>query len=257
LVVSGFSALSGPAVSDRRSSSLAAPPRPQYHGADQQQDPSMTDFAYARRTMVDNQLRTSGITDRRLLAAMGEVPREVFVPAARRELAYIDGSQPLNATRRLGAPAPFAKLVQLAAIEHTDRVLDLGCGTGYSAAVLARLAADVVAVDDDPSLTAEARKALHAVGAGNVAVVDGDLATAGKSKGPYDVIVLEGVVAEVPETLFAQLEPEGRLVALIGAAGEVPVAHLFAKSGKGIAARADFDARLPPLQKIEDDSFVF
>jgi protein-L-isoaspartate(D-aspartate) O-methyltransferase len=217
----------------------------------------MTDFANARRLMVDNQLRTSGITDRRLLTAMGEVPRELFVPAVRRELAYIDGSQPLNATRRLGPPAPFAKLVQLAAIEHSDHVLDVGCGTGYSSAVLARLAADVVAVDHDASLAAEARKTLAGVDAGNVSVIEGALATAGRNKGPYDVIVLEGVVAEVPDALFAQLKPEGRLVTLIAGAGEVPVAHLFAKSGKGIAARADFDARLPPLQKAEDDTFVF
>src|SRR3569833_2277420 len=86
----------------------------------------MTDYAQARKTMVDNQLRTSGITDRRLLTAMGEVPREAFVPASRRELAYIDEAQPLNGTRRLGPPAPFAKLIQLASIEQTDRVLDLG-----------------------------------------------------------------------------------------------------------------------------------
>ena len=217
----------------------------------------MTDFAHARRVMVDNQLRTGGITDRRLLGAMGEVPRELFLPLARRELAYIDGAQPLNATRRLGSPAPFAKLVQLAAIEHTDRVLDLGCGTGYSAAVLAQLAAEVVAIDDDASLATEARRALAAMGAGNVTIVEGALDTAGRNKGPYDVIVVEGVVAEVPEGLFAQLKPEGRLAALIGAAGQVPVAHLFAKSGKGIAARADFDARLPPLRPAEDKGFVF
>src|SRR3569833_3573996 len=98
----------------------------------------MIDFAQARKTMVDNQLRTSGSTDRRLLAAMGEVPREAFVPAARRGLAYIDEAQPLGGRRRLGPPAPFAKLIQLAAVEHTDRVLDVGCGSGYSRAVLAR-----------------------------------------------------------------------------------------------------------------------
>lgn len=217
----------------------------------------MTDFAQARRIMVDNQLRTSGITDRRLLAAMGEVPRELFVPPARRELAYIDGAQPLNRTRWLGAPAPFAKLVQLAAIEHTDRVLDFGCGNGYSSAVLARLAAEVVAVDDDPSLLAEAREALRKIGGGNVTVAEGSVSTAGKAKGPFDVIVLEGVVPEVADALFAQLAVDGRLVALIGAAGQVPVAHLFAKSGKGIAARPDFDARLPPLHKVADDGFVF
>ena len=217
----------------------------------------MADYAHARKTMVDNQLRTSGITDRRLLAAMGEVPRELFVPPSRRELAYIDETHQLNATRKLGAPAPFSKLVQLAAIEHTDRVLDVGCGTGYSTAVLARLAGFVVAVEDDPGLAGVARKVLAQIGAGSVSVVEGTLGSAAKGKGPFDVVVIEGVVAEVPEELFAQLKPEGRLVALIAAPGKVPVAHLFAKSGKGIAARADFDARLPPLLKAADDRFVF
>jgi len=217
----------------------------------------MIDFAQARKTMVDNQLRTSGITDRRLLAAMGEVPREAFVPAVRRELAYIDEAQPLGGRRRLGPPAPFAKLIQLAAVEHTDRVLDVGCGTGYSSAVLARLAAEVVAVEEDAALADAARATLASIGASNVTVLSGNLTSAAKGKGPFDVIVLEGTVPEVPDGLLAQLKPEGRLVALIAAVGRVPVAHLFAKSGKGIASRADFDARLPPLVQPQDDRFVF
>ena len=213
----------------------------------------MTDFAHARKTMVDNQLRTSAITDRRLLVAMGEVPREKFVPAVRRELAYIDEAQPLNATRKLGAPAPFARLVQLAGIEHTDRVLDVGCATGYSAAVVGHLAAEVVAVEDDAGLAATARKTLAEVGASNVSVVAG----AGSAPGQFDVIVVEGTVPAVPPGLLDQLKAEGRLVASIGAPGKVPVAHLFAKSGKDVASRADFDSRLPPLTKVKDDSFVF
>ena len=217
----------------------------------------MTDYAQARKTMVDNQLRTSGITDRRLLTAMGEVPREAFVPASRRELAYIDEAQPLNGTRRLGPPAPFAKLIQLASSEHTDRGLDLGCGTGYSSAVLAQLAAEVVAVDEDQALADQARKILADIGAPNVAVVSGSLTGAAKGKGPFDVIVVEGTVPELPDGLLAQVKPEGRLVALIAPAGRVPVAHLFAKSGKGIASRADFDARLPPLVRAPDDKIVF
>ena len=217
----------------------------------------MTDFAYARKTMVDNQLRTGAITDRRLLTAMGEVPREKFVPATRQALAYIDEAQPISATRKLGPPAPFARLVQLASVEHTDRVLDLGCGTGYSAAVLGQLSAEVVAVEDDAALAASARKVLADLGAGNVSVVEGALDRAGAAQGPYDVIVVEGTVPEVPVGLFDQLKPEGRLVASIGAPGKVSVAHLFAKSGKGIAARADFDARMPPLMQVKDDSFVF
>ena len=217
----------------------------------------MTDFAHARRTMVDNQLRTGGITDRRLLNAMGEVPRELFVPAARRELAYIDEAQPLGQGRRLGAPAPFAKLVQLAAIEGTDHVLDLGCGSGYSAAVLSRLAASVVAVEDNAALAAEARLTLKAVGAGNVTLLEGPLAGAGGAHGSYDVIVVEGVVNTVDEAILAQLKPEGRLVALLAAPGQVPVAHLFAKSGQGVAASASFDARLPRLAPAPDPGFVF
>jgi protein-L-isoaspartate(D-aspartate) O-methyltransferase len=215
----------------------------------------MTDYARARKLMVDNQLRTAGITDRRLLAAMGEVARELFVPEARRGLAYIDEAIPLGAGRKLGAPAPFAKLIQLAEVDGTDHVLDLGCGPGYSAAVLAQLAGSVVAVETDPVLAASARDALK--GLTNVEVAEGALETAGKDKGPYDVIVIEGVVDVVPDALFAQLKPEGRLVALIGSAGRPAVAHLFARSGKGIAARAAFDARLPPLAAARDERFVF
>ena len=135
----------------------------------------MIDYARARRLMVDNQLRTGGITDRRVLSAMGEVPREQFVPPARQPLAYIDEAHPVGSSRKLGPPVPFARLIQLAAIEHSDHVLDLGCGPGYSAAVIARLAAQVVAVEDDPALASAARKTLTAIGADNVAVVEGSI----------------------------------------------------------------------------------
>jgi protein-L-isoaspartate(D-aspartate) O-methyltransferase len=215
----------------------------------------MTDYARARTIMVDNQLRTSGITDRRLLTAMGEVPRELFVPEVRRPLAYIDQPIALDTSRKLGAPAPFAKLVQLAEIGGTDHVLDLGCASGYSAAVLARLAGSVVAVDTDAGLLATARNALREQS--NVIVLEGPFETAGKAKGPYDVIVVEGVVSAVPEALFGQLKADGRLVALIAIAGRPAVAHLFARSGKGIAASRAFDAALPPLPAAREDRFVF
>lgn len=217
----------------------------------------MTDYARARKLMVDNQLRTGGITDRRVLVAMGEVPREQFVPPARQSLAYIDEAHPLGATRKLGPPVPFAKLIQLASIEHSNHVLDLGCATGYSAAVIARLAAKVVAVEEDPALASAARKNLVAVGASNASLVEGAIASGGGEQGPFDVIVVEGTLTEVPQALLDLLKIEGRLVAYIGAPGKVPVAHLFAKSGKGIAARADFDGRLPPLRKPPSDAFVF
>ncbi|HWA18983.1 MAG TPA: protein-L-isoaspartate O-methyltransferase [Devosia sp.] len=220
----------------------------------------MIDYAHARKTMVDNQLRTSSVTDRRVLAAMGEVPRELFVPAARRLLAYIDEAHPLEGApgRYLGAPAPFARLVQLAEIDHTDDVLDVGCGNGYSAAVLSRLAARVVAVEPDSNLAAKARATLKDLGAANVEVIEGALADGAPAKGPYDVIVIEGGISAVPEALFGQLKPEGVLVALVAEGGRPPVAHVFAQSGRGIAARAEFDGKLPPLATAPPtDEFVF
>jgi protein-L-isoaspartate(D-aspartate) O-methyltransferase len=217
----------------------------------------MTDFARARKTMVDNQIRTSGITDRRLLAALGAVPREEFVPDTKRPLAYLDEAIALSGQRWLAAPAQFARLVQLAAINGGEHVLDLGCGSGYSSAVLARLAGSVVAIEEEAALAAEAREILSRLDASNATVIEGPLQTAGKAQGPYDVIVLEGAVSEVPEAFFAQLKPEGRLVAAVGAPGKVPVANLFARSGKGIAASASFDVRMPRLVDAPRDEFVF
>ena len=217
----------------------------------------MIDFERARRVMVDNQLRTSGITDHRLLVAMGEVPRERFISGPRHTLAYIDEAQPIGATRKMAAPAAFARLVQLAEIEHTNRVLDLGCGTGYSAAVLARLAAEVTAVEDEPELAARAGTILNELGVRNATVVAGPLATAGASGAPYDVVVIEGVLESVPDEFLALLRPEGRLVAATAERGRPPVAHLFVNSGKGVAASAAFDANLPPLVPPADPGFVF
>lgn len=220
---------------------------------------NMVDFERARKAMVDNQLRTSNITDRRLLAVMGKVPRERFVPADRKSLAYIDEAHPLQAerTRRaLSAPAPFAKLVQLAGIQHTDKVLDLGCGTGYSTAVLVALAAEVVGIDDQADLVAQAEANLRALGIENATIVEGSLETGVPAHGPFDAIVVEGVIEAVPEALFGQLAEAGRLVALIRR-GATSVANVFVKSGKDVAGRPEFNANLPPLAEPGADEFVF
>ena len=220
----------------------------------------MTDFARARQAMVDSQLRTGNVTDRRLLAAMGQIPRERFVPAERQALAYIDDAhllEPGRSRRSLAAPAPFAKLVQLVDVQPGDRVLDLGCGTGYSTAVLAALADQVVGVEDHPELAAAARENLQALGVGNAKIVEAPLDLASAPAGPFDAIVVEGTIDAAPEALFDRLADGGRLVVLIRR-GATAVAHLFVKTGTAVAARADFDATLPPLADHEaGEQFVF
>lgn len=219
----------------------------------------MVDFERARKAMVDNQLRTSAITDRKLLAVMGRIPRERFVPKDRESLAYIDEPHPLQpgrSRRALPAPAPFAKLVQLADIRETDRVLDLGCGSGYSTAVLAALADHVVAVDDQPDLVSLTRDNIEALGVKNATVAAASLDAGAPDLGPFDVIVVEGVLESVPEALCRQLADHGRLVALIKR-GATSVANLFVRSGDEVAGRPVFNANLPPLADPPDDRFVF
>ncbi|HEY0853455.1 MAG TPA: protein-L-isoaspartate O-methyltransferase [Devosia sp.] len=217
----------------------------------------MVDFERARQVMVDNQLRTSNVTDRRLLAAMGSIARENFVPASRQGLAYIDEAHDLGHGRAMPAPAPFAKLVQLAEIQPTDAVLDLGAGLGYSTAVLAQLAHEVVGVESDETLAAEARKALAAAGVSNAEIVVSAFDDAQPHARGFDVIVLEGTVDEIPHGLFKLLRDGGRLVAMIRR-GPTAVANVFVKTGATVNSRAEFNTSLPPLTAAKKaDEFVF
>jgi protein-L-isoaspartate(D-aspartate) O-methyltransferase len=177
----------------------------------------MADYAQARRVMVDRQVRTADVTDLRIISALLEVPREVFVPAARRAIAYLDLDVPVNVHGRvLLKPMVFAKLLQAAGIGETDRVLDVGCATGYSAAVLAKLAGEVVALEEDAALARGAGETLAQAGATNLSVVSGALAAGWAERAPYDVIVLEGAADVVPDSLLSQLKDGGRLVAVVG-----------------------------------------
>jgi len=215
----------------------------------------MADFATARLKMVDNQLRTSGVTDHRILAATGAVRREAFLPADRAALAYADVSHPLGSGRYLGAPAPFAKLLQLAEIAATDRVLDVGAGTGYSTAVLAQLGATVTGLEMDAGLAETARANLEDVG--NADIVVGSFDGAGLPHEHFDVIILEGAVTAEPTPLFHLLREGGRLVALIAGGGPA-VAHVFVRSGGEVAGRSEFNTSLPPLAEAPRiEAFVF
>jgi protein-L-isoaspartate(D-aspartate) O-methyltransferase len=186
----------------------------------------MIDFELARATMVDSQLRTDKVTDRRILSAFATLPRERFVPEGKRQLAYSDASLEVW-TSIDGAPARFllppvvlARLIQLAAVEEKDALLDVGCATGYSTAVLARLARSVTAVEAEPELVAAAREALQELGVDNATVIEGAMTRGAPEAGPFDVILLNGSVAEMPDTLLAQLKEGGRLCAIVAAGRE-------------------------------------
>ncbi len=199
----------------------------------------MTDFAAARRHMVDGQIRTADVTDLRIIAAMLEVPRERFMPPASVSLAYLDLDAPVSATRRLLKPMVLAKLIQAVQIGATDRVLDAGCATGYTAAVLARIAERVVALEPDPGLAKAATDALSALP--NVDVVSARLTDGWPQGAPYDVVILDGATEIVPQTLCRQLKDGGRLVCVLGA-GPGSKAMIYRRSGTEVGGRAIFDA---------------
>lgn len=223
----------------------------------------MTDWDTARANMVESQIRPSAVTDRRLIAALMAVPRERFIPAARRALAYCDadvdvsGEDAPHPRRHLIAPMPFARMVQLADIGEGDHVLDIGCTSGYSCAVIAALAGSVVALEENAELATRAQELLADIGIDNVAVIHGPLQAGYDSQGPYDAIILEGSVDEVPEPLFDQIAHGGRLIAVMPAAS-MGRAYRFVKSGSTVSSSAEFDARLSPLPGFERAaSFVF
>ena len=202
----------------------------------------MTDFAAARRHMVDGQVRTADVTDLRLISAMLEVPRERFVPPAATGLAYIDLDVPLESDktpRCLLKPMVLAKLIQALDLAATDKVLDVGCATGYAAAVLARIAGRVIALEQDKSLAEAASAALAAQP--NVSVMTGTLTEGCPQEAPFDAIVLEGATEMVPLTLCRQLKDGGRLVCVLGS-GPAAKAMLYRRSGEDVGGRAIFDA---------------
>ena len=206
----------------------------------------MIDYAAAREAMVDRQVRPSDVTRYPIIAAMLAVPREEFLPAALRPVAYLGEHVPLAPGRVLFDPRVFAKLLDALAVGPKDLVLDLGCGLGYSTAVLAQMAEAVVALESDPVMATEAEVLLGAHAVDNAVVHAGPLADGVAEHGPFDAILVEGAIEVLPQAIADQLKPGGRIAAIFadGAGGQ---ARLGLRTERDIAWRWIFDATAPVL----------
>ena len=208
------------------------------------------DFTAARTALIDSQVRPNDVTDRRLIGAMAAVPREIFVPAGRRAAAYADVAVETGAGRWLITARDFSKLVNIAGVRPEDRVLDIAPGTGYSTSVLTKMAASVVALEQDDAALRTLNDGLAAAGVTGVETIAGSLKAGAPGKGPFDVIFVNGAVEDVPAAWLSQLAEGGRLaVAVIE--GGVCRARIYTASGGKTAWRTPFDAPIPALPGFE------
>lgn len=206
----------------------------------------MTDFSTRRVMMVDTQVRPSDVTKFPIIEAMLTVPRESYVPAAKREAAYIGENVDIAPHRVVLEPRTLAKMLDALDVQPTETVLDLGCGLGYSTAVIARLADAVIAVEEDEALAAEAQRTLSSDGVDNAAVIVGSLAAGNSKNAPYDVITIQGGVETVPEALLSQLREGGRIGAIF-MEGALGVARVGYKIDGVVTWRFAFNAAAPVL----------
>lgn len=218
----------------------------------------MTEFAAARLNMVESQIRTNKVTDQRVIAAFEAVPRELFVGEAKRGIAYIDEDLEVASGRYLMEPMVLARLLQAAAPAPSDIALDIGCASGYSTAVLAHLAETVVGVESDRELREEANRTLNALDVDNAVVVEGTLDAGYQKQAPYNVIVFQGAVSEVPEGVKRQLSDGGRLVAVVCDEAGIGRATVVQRTGESFSSRILFDAATPLLPGFAREAgFVF
>jgi protein-L-isoaspartate(D-aspartate) O-methyltransferase len=206
----------------------------------------MTDFANRRNLMVDTQIRPADVTKFPILEAMMTIPREVYVPAAMREAAYLGENVTIGPQRVLLDPRTTAKLLDTLNIQPDELVLDVGCGLGYSTAVIARLSEAVVAVEEDADLAAQAQRNLSDEGVDNAAVITAPLAAGSAKHGPFDVITIQGGVEVMPEAIIAQLKDGGR-IGCIFMEGALGVTRIGYKIDGAMTWRYAFNAAAPVL----------
>ncbi len=211
----------------------------------------MSQYAAARLNMVEGQLKPNKIVTEAILEAMGEVPREAFVPKSMRGIAYVDEDIAIGNGRYLTEPMVLGRLVESLQIDSGDIVLSIGCGTGYSAAVLARLSNTVVAIEEDSDLAQQATETLAHLGVDNAVVIEAPLTGGYAQQAPYQAILIEGAVAEVPASILDQLSEGGRLAAVVSPHGGLGKATLFQRIGGVVSHREVFDASVPLLPGFE------
>lgn len=212
------------------------------------------DYALARSNMVASQLRPNQVTDERILAAMAALPRESFVPRHLKGIAYVDEAVPIGHGRHLMEPMVLGRLLQAAELRPTGMALLIGCGTGYTAAVLARVGSTVVAVESEPKFVRQANALLSELEITTVAVVEGPLEKGYPDQAPYDAIVFDGAVAEIPPAIADQLAERGRLVAVVSRAGGragMGRATLAIRYGGTLSRVELFDAGTPWLPAFQ------
>jgi len=216
------------------------------------------DFSAARENMIECQLRTNKITDRRILDAMATIPRERFVPAGKEEFAYADVDIPCAEGRYLMAPMAVARLIQEAEIQDEDAVLCVGAGTGYAVSVLAKLADSVIALESDPHCCKTAGQLFSELSFDNAVLVEGKLREGWRKESPYDVIFIDGMVSDVPNELFDQLSVGGRLVGVVDSGDGIGRATLFIKLENSVSSRGIFDIKVGLLPEFDkEQEFVF
>jgi protein-L-isoaspartate(D-aspartate) O-methyltransferase len=217
----------------------------------------MLDFATARTNMVESQLRTNRVTDRRLIAAFETVPRENYVPESKRAIAYVDEDLKVATDRYMTEPMVLARLIEDAHVQTGDVALVVGAGTGYACAILANLAATVVGLESEEALADAAEATLAREGVDNAVIVRGKLTEGVPRQGPFNVIVIDGAIETLPEALVEQLADGGRLVG-VRREGPVGRAFLLEKFGDATGERVLFDARTPVLRDFAaEKGFVF
>lgn len=211
----------------------------------------MLDMASARENMVASQLHTNRVTNERVLAAFNELPRERFVPAEMASIAYVDEDLPIAPGRCLTEPMVLARMIQALTPATDEIALNVACGSGYAAAVLAHIGLTVVALESDANLAEKARKNLSELEMDSAIVVEGPISQGHEEQAPYNVILIDGAVEFVPDVILKQLAEGGRLVTVVREGRGIGRATLFLNKGNHIARQILFDASLPLLSDFQ------